>query len=256
MPAPSCPTTWPTRRACSCSAARWVPLDDDAAPVPAARSARCCATAVAAEVPTLGVCLGAPAAGRGQRRPGRAASRTARRSARSWSPSAPRPRPTRCSGRCRSPRTSCSGTSTRSRAAARRGPAGQLARLRAAGVPARPAGLGHPVPHRDDAGDGARVGRRGRRRRSPTTTSTRSSSARSRSHDDIAEVWQPFAAAFADIVRDPAAVPAPRARADVDGGAGDRSGRDPRRARRRGERGARPRRCRCRGCDRRDDDLT
>jgi GMP synthase-like glutamine amidotransferase len=29
-------------------------------------------------------------------------------------------------------------------------------------------------------------------------------------HDDIAEVWQPFVAAFADIVRDPAAVSAPR----------------------------------------------
>ncbi len=28
--------------------------------------------------------------------------------------------------------------------------------------------------------------------------------------DDLAEVWQPFAAAFADIVRDPGAVPAPR----------------------------------------------
>jgi len=25
-------------------------------------------------------------------------------------------------------------------------------------------------------------------------------------HDDIAETWQPFAAAFADVVRDPAAV--------------------------------------------------
>ena len=31
-----------------------------------------------------------------------------------------------------------------------------------------------------------------------------------RVHDDIAEVWQPFAAAFADIVRDPAAVAPPR----------------------------------------------
>ena len=29
-------------------------------------------------------------------------------------------------------------------------------------------------------------------------------------HDDIAEVWQPFAEAFADIVRDPASVPAAR----------------------------------------------
>jgi GMP synthase-like glutamine amidotransferase len=29
-------------------------------------------------------------------------------------------------------------------------------------------------------------------------------------HDDLEEVWQPFAAAFADIVRDPAAVPPPR----------------------------------------------
>jgi hypothetical protein len=29
-------------------------------------------------------------------------------------------------------------------------------------------------------------------------------------HDDIAEVWQPFAAAFAAIVADPAAVPPPR----------------------------------------------
>lgn len=29
-------------------------------------------------------------------------------------------------------------------------------------------------------------------------------------HDDIAEVWQPFAAAFADIVRDPSSVPPPR----------------------------------------------
>ena len=28
--------------------------------------------------------------------------------------------------------------------------------------------------------------------------------------DDLVEVWQPFAAAFADVVRDPAAVPAPR----------------------------------------------
>ena len=29
-------------------------------------------------------------------------------------------------------------------------------------------------------------------------------------HEDIAEVWQPFAAAFADIMRDPSSVPAPR----------------------------------------------
>lgn len=29
-------------------------------------------------------------------------------------------------------------------------------------------------------------------------------------HDDLAEVWQPFAHAFADVVREPAAVPAPR----------------------------------------------
>ena len=28
--------------------------------------------------------------------------------------------------------------------------------------------------------------------------------------DDLAEVWAPFAAAFADIVRDPASVPEPR----------------------------------------------
>ena len=61
-----------------------------------------------------------------------------------------------------------------------------------------------------DAGDRAGLGRRGRTTSSPTTTSTRSSSAPPRSHDDLAEVWQPFAAAFADIVRDPGAVPAPR----------------------------------------------
>lgn len=30
-------------------------------------------------------------------------------------------------------------------------------------------------------------------------------------HDDLAEVWQPFAAAFADVVREPARVPAARA---------------------------------------------
>jgi GMP synthase (glutamine-hydrolysing) len=30
-------------------------------------------------------------------------------------------------------------------------------------------------------------------------------------HDDLAEVWQPFAASFADVVRNPAAVPAARA---------------------------------------------
>jgi GMP synthase (glutamine-hydrolysing) len=30
-------------------------------------------------------------------------------------------------------------------------------------------------------------------------------------HDDLAEVWRPFAHAFADMLRDPAAVPAPRA---------------------------------------------
>ena len=29
-------------------------------------------------------------------------------------------------------------------------------------------------------------------------------------HDDIAEVWQPFAASFADVVRDPASVPSAR----------------------------------------------
>jgi GMP synthase (glutamine-hydrolysing) len=29
-------------------------------------------------------------------------------------------------------------------------------------------------------------------------------------HEDVAEVWQPFAAAFADVMRDPAAVPSPR----------------------------------------------
>ena len=50
----------------------------------------------------------------------------------------------------------------RTRPAARRGPAGQLAGLRQPGVPARPAGVGHPVPHRDDAGVAAQLGRRGR----------------------------------------------------------------------------------------------
>ena len=42
-------------------------------------------------------------------------------------------------------------------------------------------------------------------------------------HDDIAEVWQPFAAAFADVVRDPAAVSAARSL----GGAGAPAITDP-----------------------------
>ncbi len=51
---------------------------------------------------------------------------------------------------------------------------------------------------------------------------------------DLVEVWQPFTHAFADIVRDPAAVAAGRRRPQLERGAPHRPGRDPGRARRRG----------------------
>ncbi len=47
-------------------------------------------------------------------------------------------------------------------------------------------------------------------------------------HDDIAEVWRPFAAAFARVVADPGVGPGGPAAADLDRGTGHRSGGDPR----------------------------
>ena len=76
---------------------------------------------------------------------------------------------------------------------------------RSPGVSSRPAGLGHPVPHRDHARDHPELGRRSRRPASTTTTWSHRRP-REAAHDDIAEVWQPFAVAFADVVRDPGSV--------------------------------------------------
>ena len=116
----------------------------------------------------------------------------------------------------------------------RRGAARQLAGVREPGVPARPAGLGHPVPHRDHARDRAGLGPRRRRAlaglrprphhrprsRARTTTSTR--------------CGRPSSQRFADVVRDPSSVAGASRRTDVDGRAADRPGGDPRRARGRG----------------------
>ena len=77
-------------------------------------------------------------------------------------------------------------------------------RLPAPGVPGRRAGVGAAVPHRVDAGDGAPTGPRrpgpagrrglGRRRRAgPRDLDA--------VHADLEEVWQPFAARFAALVR-------------------------------------------------------
>ena len=139
-------------------------LDDDVAPcLPAVRAllrdggqpTRCRRS---------GVCLGASAAGGRQRRrdrrnPGRPGDR---RAAGRQAGGAPR----------RSAVRSAADHAGRHPVALRRGrrvlPPGaiQLASspgLRAAGVPARPAGLGHPVPHRDHAGDRAGLGGRATR---------------------------------------------------------------------------------------------
>jgi len=58
-------------------------------------------------------------------------------------------------------------------------------------------------------------------------------------HDDLAEVWAPFATSFADVVRDPAAVRASRAVPTIDRRADHRPGRDPGGARRGADRIAR-----------------
>ena len=82
-----------------------------------------------------------------------------------------------------------------SAAAAGRGAAGRLAGLRGAGVPGRPAGLGHPVPHRDHARDRDRLGPQTTPSCWPTTTCAAILDRAVAAHPDIAEVWQPVVAA-------------------------------------------------------------
>ncbi len=207
-------------------------LDDDVAPyLPAVRALL--RTAVAEEVPTLGVCLGhqllAAANGgtveRNPLGPEIGAQLVAKRSA---AASRPAVRPAADHAR-RHPVA----LRRRDEAAARRDPARQLAGLRPAGVPPRPARVGRAVPHRDDARDGARVG--GGRVRLDDYDLEAIVERAVAAHDDVAEVWQPFAAAFADIMRDPSSVAGGARRAHVDRRAGHRPGGDPR-----GARGARP----------------
>ena len=128
-------------------------------------------------------------------------------------------RATRCSARCRSPRTCCSGTGTRS-------PRCRPARRCWPPPPATPnqafrvgdGGVGAAVPHRDDPGDGARPGPRSDRERlAAEGWDVDAALARwdlDMLHADLEEVWQPFAARFAELLRRAVAapeVPAPRA---------------------------------------------
>ena len=117
------------------------------------------------------------------------------------------------------------------RPAAERRPAGRLAGVRGAGVPARAAGLGHPVPHRDDAGDRpaagpprTRAALDGLRRRAHARAQRR----RPRRHRrGVAAVRRGLRRRSS---RDPSAVPALAPAAHRHRRAGHRPGRDPGRA--------------------------
>ena len=204
---PTCPasTGW------SCSAAPMGANDDATAPwLPHERALL--REAVSDELPTLGICLGAQllAAANGgrvdrqSRGPGdrRAAGRQARGGG---------DRPA-VRGRCRSRPTCCSGTSTRSsrcRPARSTWPARRCARTRPSGS-AGSRGASSSTSRRRRSWC-ASLGRRGRGRARRPRPRPHREPRRWPSHDDIAEVWAPFAAAFVDDRRRPGRGAAPRA---------------------------------------------